>query len=95
MAFKKTKTESTNTKEENASSRPSMTKQISSKIGNGAKAVLWLVETVARYLAGYVMLTSCLAASNGIVHNLVLVVGIYFTASATILVATHFFKAYK
>lgn len=51
------------------------------------KSVAWLVETAARAMAGYLILTN-------FNHVVATVVALYFLGTAAILVATHFLKAY-
>ena len=53
----------------------------------GVKSAAWLLETVARGLAGYIILTNF---SN----KFAIAVGIYFTATGAVLLITHFVKAY-
>ncbi len=71
----KTQTEETNTKEK------------SGKALAALKSAGWLLETVARGLAGYVILTN-------FNHMVAIVIGIYFTATGAALLVTHFVKAY-
>lgn len=47
----------------------------------------WLVETVARFMVGYIVLTN-------FNHMVAIAVGVYFTGTAAILLVIHFFKAY-
>lgn len=55
---------------------------------NVGKSVAWLVETAARTAAGYLIITN-------FNHVVATVVALYFLATAAVLVATHFLKAYS
>lgn len=77
MATQETKKE---VKTENESNRKG-------KLMAGLKSAGWLLETVARGLAGYIILTNF---SN----KLAIGVGVYFTATGAVLLITHFAKAY-
>lgn len=54
---------------------------------NVAKSVAWLVETAARAIAGYLIMTN-------FNHIITLVIAVYFLGTAALLLVTHFVKAY-
>lgn len=63
-------------------------KQVLSKV---SKAISWLVETVFRGFAGYIILVDKTPAWATVI---VLMTGIYMTATSIGLMAYHFIKAY-